>query len=156
MKLRLFVLVVVLTSCKDLNLQKIDQTTLVEEELQSINWNAVDEYPSFQDCDTLTEQTTEACFKKVLIDRINTTLSEASIVVNQDISDTLKLKLLINREGGIFISDIVAKPMTYSEIPELDSLMHQSIENLPKVFPASKHGQPVTTEFQLPVVIAIQ
>ena len=116
----------------------------------------MDEYPSFKECDTLVQETTEACFKEVLIRRINTTLSNAKIVIAQDIKDTIGLRLQINRKGQISIEDIRAKPATYSEIPELDSLMHQSIENLPKIFPASKHGQPVTTEFQLPVIIAME
>ena len=156
MRLPVFFLLIILTSCENLNLKKVDQSTLVEEELKSINWNAVDEYPSFKECDTLVQISTEDCFKEVLIRRINATLSNAKIVITQDIRDTIGLKLQINRQGQISIVDVKAKPATYSEIPELDSLMHQSIENLPRIFPASKHGQPVTTEFQLPVVVAME
>ncbi len=139
-----------------MNLEKIDEQTLVEEELKSINWNAVDEYPSFEDCNTDSSQSTEDCFKTILITSINSTLSDANTVVTEDVSDTLMLTLQIHREGHIKLTQIQARPQTREAIPELDSLMHKSIRELPQIFPASKHGQPVTTEFQLPVVIAIK
>lgn len=156
MKLRLLFVFIVLCSCKDTRLKKIDESSLVEEELKSINWNAVDQYPSFESCDSLPDQTPEVCFKSTLVRHLNTALSQANIVVTEDLSDTILVTLHIDKKGLVRISDLSAKEETYEAIEDLEGLLNRSIETLPKVYPAIKRGQQVSTEFQLPVVITIK
>lgn len=156
MKLRLLLLLMVCCSCKEVNLKKVNESALVEEELKNINWNSVDEYPTFETCDSTSNESSETCFKATLVQHINSALSNANIVVTEDLNDTLILQLHIDHKGQISIPSIKAKKETREAIPDLDSLMRGSMSQLPKLFPAIKRGQQVSTEFQLPVVIVIK
>lgn len=150
-----FVFCLVFISCNEVNPKKLDPNSIVEEELQNINWNEVDTYPTFQRCDSLKDVSQEDCFKNTISSHINTYLSNQQLIVTEDVSDTIILKIQIDKDGNASLSEIVAKDHTREELPELDSLFLQGIEGLPKIFPAVKRGQPVKTEFQLPVVITI-
>jgi len=156
MKRRLIFLLLILGSCKEFNLQKMDEKSLVNEELQAINWNAVDQYPAFEFCDTLGNQSPEQCFKSFLVAHFSKSLSRTRIVVTEDLNDTLLLRLHISDHGKISIPEITAKTTTREAIPQLDSLMVKCLDQLPKIYPAIKRGQQVSTEFQLPVVMVIK
>lgn len=156
MRLRFLLFFMVCCACKEFNLKKINESTLVEEELKNINWNSVDEYPTFETCDSTSNQSPESCFKKILVGHINEALSKANIVITEDINDTIMLRLQIDDQGKISIPDIEAKSTTREAIPSLDSLMRDCLSDLPKVYPAIKRGQQVSTEFQLPVVVVIK
>ena len=42
------------------------------------------------------------------------------------------------------------------ELPELDSIIHASVDNLPNIFPAIKQRYKVTTKYQLPIRILLK
>jgi len=150
-RLLLIALLLCLTSCDYFNKKKIDSETIVEEELKSINWNDVDEYPAFSICDS--SENKKVCFEDVLRNRLNTNLSKQNIVVSEDVNDTVLLKIHIDNKGKFSIKDIIYSDLTKSQIPELDSLLRHSLDSLPKIYPAIKRGQQVATEFNLPVLI---
>ena len=54
-------------SCDYFVKKKIDTKTIVNDELKSINWNDVDEYPTFSICDSTNNK--KECFQNVLRDR---------------------------------------------------------------------------------------
>ncbi|MEZ4793332.1 MAG: hypothetical protein R2783_07695 [Gelidibacter sp.] len=143
----------ILTSCDYFNKKKIDTETIVEEELKSINWNDVDEYPTFSICDSTDNKKT--CFEDVLRNRLNENLSKQDIVVTEDVSDTILLKIHIDNKGNFSIKNIVSNDVTKSQIPKLDSLLRHSFDSLPQIYPAIKRGQQVATEFNLPIVVNI-
>ncbi|HNU59349.1 MAG TPA: hypothetical protein PKI08_05310, partial [Aquaticitalea sp.] len=82
-------------------------------------------------------------------------LAGQNIVVTEDVSDTILLKLHIDNLGVLTLKNIEMTAMTRTQIPHLDSLLAHGFDSLPKIFPAIKRGQQVATEFQLPVVIKI-
>jgi hypothetical protein len=47
------------------------------------------------------------------------------------------------------------KPETKTEIPNIDSLLINSLKTIPKIYPAIKRGQQVTTSFEFPIVVRI-
>ncbi len=47
-------LIVLFTSCEYFDKKKINSKDLLEEELQTFNWNDVDTYPTFSSCDSIT------------------------------------------------------------------------------------------------------
>lgn len=141
------------TSCDYFGKKKIDTKDILEEELQSINWNDVDEYPTFSICDSTDNKKT--CFEEVLRNRLNNQLSKQNIIVREDVGDTILLKIHIDNKGNFSISDIVSSEMTKAQIPQLDSLLRHSFDALPKIYPAIKRAQQVATEFSLPVVVNI-
>ena len=152
-RLILIAILVILTSCEYFNKKKIDTKDILDEELQSINWNDVDEYPTFAICDSSDNKKT--CFEDVLRNRLNDQLSKQNIIVTEDVSDTILLKIHIDNKGNFSIKNIVSSEMTKTQIPQLDSLLRHSFDSLPKIYPAIKRAQQVATEFSLPVVVNI-
>lgn len=152
-RLLLIVILAMLSSCDEFNKKKIDTKEILDEELKSINWNDVDEYPTFTSCDS--SDTKKTCFEDVLRNQINNYLSNQNIVVTEDISDTILLKIHIDNKGNFTLKNIVSSDMTKSLIPQLNSLLRHSFDSLPKIYPAIKRSQQVATEFNLPVVVRI-
>ena len=152
-RLILIVILAMLSSCDYFNKKKIDTKEILDEELKSINWNDVDEYPTFTICDSSDNKKT--CFENVLRNRLNNYLAKQNIVVTEDISDTILLKIHIDNKGNFTLKDIVSNEITKTQIPQLDSLLQHSFDSLPKIYPAIKRSQQVATEFNLPVVVNI-
>ncbi|MCA0131586.1 hypothetical protein [Winogradskyella alexanderae] len=151
----LFVLFFV-TSCNYFEKEKVYSEDLLKEELQTFNWNEVDTYPTFSTCDSLTrKEDSKRCFQNTLITKVNTYLNEQNLVVTNDVSDTIILQLTIDKSGNLSVESIAYKPETKMEIPEIDSLLINSLKTVPKIYPAIKRGQQVTTSFEFPVVVKI-
>jgi len=129
---------------------------LLQEELQTFNWNDVDEYPTFSSCDTAPDKEQKRhCFENTLLAILNTNLSKQNIVVSEEVNDTIVLKIIIDNQGNFNIDDIQIHASTKEQIPEIDSLLIHSFDSLPKIYPAIKRSQQVTTQFSLPVVVKI-
>ena len=129
---------------------------LLEEEMQAINWNDVDDYPTFSDCEKLsTNQEKKVCFENYLHDLLTSHLENQKIIVTEDVSDTVILKIHIDKTGQFSIKNIDMNSITKAQIPELDSILRHSFDSLPKIYPAIKRSQQVATEFSLPVIVNI-
>ncbi|MBU2921963.1 hypothetical protein KO504_11475 [Winogradskyella psychrotolerans] len=144
------------TSCNYFEKKKVYPEDLLEEELQTFNWNEVDTYPTFTDCEYMTsKEDSKMCFQNTLITSVNQFLEAQNLVVSNDVNDTITLKIKIDNLGLLEIESINIQPETIQEIPEIDSLLRQSLQHVPKIFPAIKRGQQVTTAFELPVIVRI-
>ncbi len=142
-----------LSSCDTFDKKKIDTKDYLDEELKSIDWNDVDEYPTFTSCDS--SNTKKQCFEDVLRQHLNDYLSKQSIIVREDVSDTISLKIHIDNQGTFTLKSIESSEITKLQIPQLDSLLRHSFDSLPKIYPAIKRSQQVATEFNLPIVVNI-
>jgi len=135
----------------------VQSEDLLNEELQTFNWNDVDIYPTFDSCDSITDKMeSKACFQRILLNKVSSYLKEQNIVVSEDVNDTVKMHLEINKLGDLKVQEIHMATETRTHIPELDSLLRQSLEELPKIYPAIKRNQHVTTVFELPVIVRIK
>jgi len=144
------------SSCNYFEKKKLNPEEIFEEELQTFNWNEVDTYPTFSNCDALTtKEESKACFQNTLVNNVNAFLEAQNLVVSNDINDTIVLKIKIDNLGLLEIESIVIESKTLYEIPEIESLLRQSLKSIPKIFPAIKRGQQVTTVFELPVIVKI-
>lgn len=149
-----FLLIICLTSCDYFEKKKVNAEDILNEELQTFNWNEVDEYPSFISCDSSsTKVERKQCFEQTLTQNISSHLSASSIIVTETIADTVIMTFQISETGVLKIMDIESSALTKSQIPELDSILTRSIIDLPQIFPAIKRGQQVKTQFKMPVVI---
>ncbi|QNK79130.1 hypothetical protein H7F37_10460 [Winogradskyella sp. PAMC22761] len=143
-------------SCDYFDKKKVYTEDLLEEELQTFNWNDVDAYPTFTSCDSVSvKEDRKICFQNTLITNVNQYLAHQNLVVSKDVSDTIVLKIIIDYNGKLEVESIAIKPETVSEIPEIDSLLRQSLKTIPKIYPAIKRGQQVTTAFEFPVNVNI-
>jgi hypothetical protein len=144
------------TSCNYFEKKKVHSEDLLEEELKTFNWNEVDTFPTFSSCDSITsKEDSQACFQNTLVQNVNAFLQSQNLVVDNDINDTIKLKLIIDNKGILVVDTIELNPETEYQIPEIDSLLRQSLKEIPKIYPAIKRGQQVTTVFELPVIVKI-
>ncbi|TXD81039.1 hypothetical protein ESY86_19525 [Subsaximicrobium wynnwilliamsii] len=152
-----FMVMVCLMSCDYFDKKKVNTEQLLQEELKTFNWKDVDEYPSFDSCDSAVEKADKkACFESTLRAILNKNLANQTIIVSEDINDTVFLKITIDRHGVFAINSILSTKRLETEIPQLDSLLRSSLDSLPKIYPAIKRSQQVATQFTLPVLVQIQ
>lgn len=146
----------VLISCNYFEKKKVYTEDILQEELQTFNWNDVDEYPTFASCETTTgKDNKRQCFENTILQVLNKKLSEQNIVVTEDINDTIILKITIDNQGNFNVNDIKSGELTKAQIPKIDSLLIHSFDSLPKIYPAIKRSQQVATQFSLPIVVRI-
>ena len=89
------------------------------------------------------------------INLIYSNLSFEKIRVNNKINDTLIISLLINEKGKISLIGIKNEDKLVNKIPELKTLIGNSLEKIPSIYPATKTnmGIPVSSKFSLPLII---
>jgi len=151
-----FLLLIVLTSCEYFNVKKISSDAILKEELQTFKWNEVDEYPTFSSCDSSASKAErKQCFENTLANGITSQIQKEHIVVTQDINDTVMIKFQVSETGNLSLLTIEADSITKQEIPNIEMLFLKSLDSLPKIFPALKRSQQVTTEFTLPIIISV-
>ncbi len=149
-----FIVILGLTSCEYFNVKKTSSEAILKEELQTFNWDDVDEYPTFSICDSLAvKQEKKNCFEHVLSTHIAKYLQQETIIVSQDINDTIALQFQISEKGVLTLLNAKIDSVTLAEIPNIKTLLNESLDSLPKIFPAIKRRQYVTTEFKLPIII---
>ena len=121
-----------------------------------VNWTSSDEMPSFEVCnDLVNESERKSCFNTKIINLIYSNLSFEKIRVNNKINDTLIISLLINEKGKISLIGIKNEDKLVNKIPELKTLIGNSLEKIPSLYPATKTniGIPVSSKFSLPLII---
>ena len=78
-----------------------------------------------------------------------------TIVVTEDINDTIIITFQISEKGKLSVKDIISSDLIKAQIPKIDTLLVESLKGLPQIFPAIKRSQQVKTEFKLPVIIQV-
>ena len=152
-----FILVLMLSSCEYFNVKKISSEAILKEELQTFNWEDVDEYPTFMVCDSLnTKQEKQLCFERILTNQTLNFLKEKKIVVTEDVNDTINLKFKVSETGIITLATFHVDSITLHQIPDIKLYIRESLQTLPKTYPAIKRGQQVKTEFELPIIINVE
>lgn len=121
-----------------------------------INLSKVDVSPSFNKCKELNVSAKNDCFRAEIQEKISISLSEIDFIVDEDMDEVIYVHLIINNYGRVKLKEIEASKNVLEKLPVLDSLIKVSVKKLPKIFPAIKRGIPVTTQYTLPVKIAIK
>ncbi|MEL0644058.1 hypothetical protein V6251_06665 [Olleya sp. Ti.3.14] len=155
-QIAVFLLCLMLASCQYFDVQKTSSEAILKKELKTFNWKEVDSYPSFKTCDTLQSKLdAKQCFETTLANHISSKLQEQTIIVSQDINDTILLSLLISEKGELVINAIEIDSVTTLEIPEIKTIITNSLDTLPTIYPAIKRGQQVKSQFKLPIVLRV-
>ena len=156
-QIAVFLLFMLLVSCQYFDVKKTTPEAILKEELKAFNWHEVDTYPSFLVCDNLqTKIKKKSCFENTLTKHILTDLEKETIVVSQDVNDTILLSFLISEKGELSINSIEIDSVTTQEIPNIKTLISVSLNTLPQIFPAIKRGQQVKTQFKLPIILQVK
>jgi len=126
------------------------------EELKTFNWNEVDRYPSFENCEnSIYFQDNKNCFEQTITAHISEYFGTQNIIVSQTVSDTILIDLLVTNRGELQVFKIQTDDLTRKQIPAFDSILKRSLHGLPKLFPAIKRSQQVQTAFQLPIIFRV-
>lgn len=150
------VLLILFVSCDNLVKKKVSSQDILKEELETFNWNEVDVYPSFTICDSaVSKAAKKECFQNTIAQVIIETISNEYIVVSKAINETVYIDFIVSKAGIPEVLTIEANDLLYKQIPELDNLIYKTIKALPKIFPATKRGQQVRTQFKLPIAIQV-
>lgn len=150
----LLLFVVILAGCERFETKKITSEEILSEETQDLNWNEVDQYPAFEECRNITEiEAAKSCFGQKVANSVYARIEEKRPVVSEVLYDTILLHLRISEKGTPAIDSMEIDSVLTYHLPEIDDWLRESIDSLPRVYPATKRGIPVATKFKMPVVI---
>ncbi|MEG9327821.1 hypothetical protein V6B16_07725 [Salinimicrobium catena] len=142
------------TSCEYFEKQKVSSEEILSEETRELNWQEVDQYPAFEECRELMESdAAKTCFGNKVASYFYARLEAKQPVVTESIDDTLYLYLRISEKGIPAIDSMEVDSLVVAQLPEIKNWLKQSVDSLPKIYPASKRGIPVVTKFKMPIVI---
>ena len=148
-----FLMLLILQSCQLFDKQIPDEKVLLEQELKKIDWQHVDEWPTFVQCDSLLDKDSQKiCFYELLSSQLKEKLQDDSIAKLLPNVDSIQVKVTIFSDSKVKFEPIISDSITLDRM-QLDSIFQLSLADFPKVNPAIKRGIPVKTEFQLPIVL---
>ncbi len=120
----------------------------------TIDWNDVDSYPLFENCDESTSKTMQRqCFETELLNHFSETLKGFEFVIDPKTRTMVYVDFLIDREGRITVVNIDKDKEVERTMPEFDEIISQSLGNLPPLKPALKRDIPVRAKFRIPIVL---
>ncbi len=119
-----------------------------------VDFYTVDAFPLFPNCkDIPSREKQQVCFQMEMARHIYASLKEYQFNANEAINDTVLVRLKVDALGKTSLSSIQISDTTRELLPEFDSIVKISLQNLPDLQPAIKRDMPVTTEFTLPIVL---
>lgn len=142
------------SSCQFFETEKISSETIIENEIKSINWNDVDSYPIFKECEGVSGKLeTKSCFETTLSKHLYQSIQSDSMVVSTDLNQRVLINFQINEKGNLSVSEIEIDSILQAQIPLLKNNILSGLDSIQPIAPAYKRGIPVKTSFQLPLVI---
>lgn len=149
-----FILLFILQSCQFLGTEVPDEKELLDKELKAINWNQVDEYPTIEKCDKLTDKSQrKQCFFEFMTKTIQQKLDVDSLKISHSKSDTITVVVTVLSDATLqFKSRFSKDSLVFSE-QKVDSILKLKLIDFPKINPAIKRGIPVKAQFILPVIL---
>ena len=146
---------IIFFSCEFQIQKKISADKYLEQELKTIDWNSVDELPLFDSClnSNLDKQ---KCFVLNFSELLKKNLVDNDFILNRTLVDTVYFNLKIDKLGIVSYENIVIDKELTKYQSVIENALNITIENLPKVYPALKRGQPVDVEFNFPLLISTE
>ena len=144
-------------SCQYFDKQVPSKEELLQKELQTINWNEVDEFPSISECEKIEEDALrKQCFFEFLAQIIQEKLSADTLAILYPELDTIEVKVTIFPNATMQFEPQFPKDSVAYDTIKIDSILKARLVDFPKVNPALKRGIPVKTQFTLPVILKIE
>ncbi|NNE76486.1 MAG: hypothetical protein HKN31_05370, partial [Pricia sp.] len=113
---------VVLSACNWSAAKEEKTQELVLQQIQTIDWEDVDQYPLFRDCDeTVTKQERKKCFMETLLLHFSMTLQETEFVLQEEISDTILVDFIMEDTGTITLMNIHNDEKVNAQLPDFDN-----------------------------------
>ncbi|MCM4172426.1 hypothetical protein DHD32_13110 [Arenibacter sp. TNZ] len=142
------------TSCNWFTSNEEKTQELVNEEMRNINFNEVDRYPLFDDCDEMMDKSGQLdCFQNTLLSQYTETLEDFEFQFVSDINTTIYVDFMVDFNGEISVLEVQRNEDIENQIPEFRSIITQSLKGLPPLSPALKRGVPVSSKFRIPIIV---
>ena len=144
-------LVLVAASCQYFEKKVPNENELLQNELKQVNWNQVDDYPSVENCEQLSNKKQQKqCFFDFLSQSISSRLNLDSIKIKYPQLDTLKIEVTVFASSKTKLKTLTVVDSAF-DATSLDAYLNSQMADLPKISPAIKRGVPVKTMFVLPL-----
>lgn len=144
-------------SCQYFEKQVPSKEELLQKELQTINWNEVDEFPTISECEKIDDEALrKQCFFEYLTQILQEKLSADTLAILYPELDTIEVKVTVFPNATMQFEPQFPKDSVAYDTVKIDSLLKVRLIDLPKVNPAIKRGIPVKTQFTLPVILKIE
>ena len=150
----LLLFLIICISCENLPFSKKQQKPILD---TIINFNEVDFSPSFKICDSIIEKEAKSyCFRTSIHQKIGAELQKQVFTIHDSIDEIVNVSLIIDSKGKIQFEKMDASEIIKNQLPKLDSVIQESIQRIPAIYPAIKRGIPVTTKYTLPIRIQLK
>lgn len=146
-----FLLFSTFTSCQFFTQQKNDPSVLTD----TLDITKVDASPFFEVCKDKIDEERTRCFRTTMHQKISEALAQHAFEVQDTIDEKVTVKLMISAQGKITVAKVTMSSKVRQELPELDSLIHVAVAQLPQIYAATKKGMRVTTQYELPIQIQL-
>ena len=158
---RLFIAIIfvfLFTSCDFLSSKKVAANNQFMAMDTIVDYSSIDAYPLFAKCKNLEgKEKQEDCFGFELLEQLEQLVVRKKIYGPAAIYDTVDVDLSIAKDNKIKISGIKSSDLLKEKIPNLDSILMASVNQLPAIIqPAIKRGIPVNSQFKLPILISVK
>ena len=150
-------ILILVTAC-DWSAKREEKTQeLVDREMRAIDWEDVDQYPLFADCDELASKPEQKkCFMETLLRHFSKTLQESDLVLEEEVEDTVFVDFRMEDTGAITLLNIKNDEKIRQQLPGFRNQIEKSLNSLPKIDPALKRGIPVSAKFRIPIIMSSQ
>lgn len=149
-----FCAIFLVQSCQYFQKNVPDKNELLKEELQKINFQKVDEFPSIAECDSLTDEAArKQCFFDFLTQKIQEKLATDTIKTLYPNLDTIQVKVTIFPDSRLKFQPYFSKDSMNYNTNTIDSIMQSKLTDFPIVQPAIKRGMKVKSEFVIPLIL---
>lgn len=143
-----------LFSCEYFQKKIPTEEEVLAREMKSINWEEVDELPSVSNCDSVEDKAEKKrCFFEFLAQTIQEKLDVDTLLIGYPKSDTIEVTVTIFPNAALQFEPKFPKDSVAYDTIKIDSILHDRLQNFPRINPATKRGIPVKTQFILPVII---
>jgi hypothetical protein len=146
-------IVFLLVSCQFFDKKIPNEKELLDKEVNAINWNQVDEFPSIINCDSVVEKTVrQDCFIQNLSQIIQQKLDTTKTAIINPKRDTIQVKITVLADATLQFETQLSESKLYNKM-KIDSILKARLIDFPQIKPAIKRGIPVKTQFILPIIL---
>jgi hypothetical protein len=150
-------LFLLLGSCQYFYKPQPSKEDLLKKELNAVNWDEVDEFPSISECDNIEDKAQrQQCFFDYLTQTIQQKLSGDTLTILYPELDTIEVKVTVFPNSTLQFEPQFPKDSVAYDTIKIDSILRTKLIDFPKINPAIKRGIPVKTQFILPVILKIE
>jgi len=119
-----------------------------------IDFTTVDAYPLFPACQNIPDREKQKiCFQIKMAEHINRLLKMAPLKTKTAANDTLLVTLKVLKSGKTQFVKVSSKSHNKEYENIIRILLNNYESKMPLLLPATKRGIPVSTQFELPLII---